>query len=460
MKRIYVIGAGISGLSTAFFLKQRFANHLADGAMELHILEPSSRAGGHIRSVRDDGFVFEAGPRGFLSNGYYTLRLADALGILDQVLVSEAASRKRYLWFGGRLHLLPTNPIGALTSPLIGFRTVGTIVGEYWRRNSPVSQQETLAQFFGRRFSADLVENLLDPVISGIYAGNVHTLQAEAVFESMVMAERRHGSIIRGLMKNRKSDEHQRTYRRFGRRALLTFQGGLETLTQALARDLSRHLRLNAEVLDVQRMGSVYKLKCRVGDEVIESQADALIFCSPAFTTARMLRELAPVLAAALDRIPYAPIAVVSLGYRNYAHALDGFGFLAARNQNLTCLGALWNSSIFPSLSPPGSTSITVMLGGAHHRDIAKWPDEQICEIVDREMRLTLGLSRAADVVKLFRYERGIPQYDVGHLAIRSAMQTELAKCPRVYLRGNFVGGIGVNDCTRNAFELVRSWGE
>lgn len=455
MKSVVVIGSGIAGLSTAFFIQRKYGDALRRGDMRLIVLESSDRIGGNIESVHVDGFVFEAGPRGFLSGGYHTLRIAEEAGVLDKVLVSNQAAKKRYLWFDNRLHLLPTNPIAAMTSPLIGFKTVATVLREYWKRNEPVSDQETVADFFTRRFSKGLVDNLLDPVVSGVYAGNVHRLHAASVFENMVRAEREHGSIIRGMMKNRKSAPAPTSYAQFGRRRLLSFEGGLETLIRAVGAVLKPYLQTGVQISEMARNGSSYRIALRSGarDSVVD--ADTVIACAPAFRTATLVQKLSPELAASLKAVEYAPMIVVGLGYRNYRHPLDGFGFLAARNQRLTMLGSLWNSSIFPSLSPADSTSITVMLGGACVPEVKEWTDEKILTIVKEEISKTLAIRRDADIVKLFRYDRGIPQYNVGYSSLTETIRRHEAALPGFSLLGNYLGGVGMNDCTKNAFDFV-----
>lgn len=455
MKRIVVIGAGIAGLSTAFFLQKKYKEALQNGRMDLTVLESASRPGGHIESVMEDGFVFEAGPRGFLGGGTHTLRMAEEAGVLDQVLVSHDAARQRYLWYGGRLHRLPTNPIGALTSPLIGLGTLTTLVREYWKRNEPAASEETLAEFFTRRFSKKLVDDLLDPVISGIYAGNVHRLRAASIFEKLVQAERQHGSIIRGMMKSGGSGKMPNPYPQFGQRTLLTFHGGLETLIKSVAKILGDRIRTGTVITGLEKSAHGYTIHCRRHDVETTLESDTVIACAPAFGTASLVRRLSPGLAGDLEKIEYAPIVVVSLGYKSFRHPLNGFGFLAARNQNLSMLGSLWNSSIFPSLTPAGGTSLTVMIGGATDPDVRNRPDDEILATVRSEIAQTLGIQRSADITKLHRYERGIPQYNIGYVSTIASIRRHLASWPDFHLMGNYLGGVGVNDCTKNAFEFA-----
>lgn len=455
MKRIVIIGAGIAGLSTAFFLQKKYKAALQNGGMDLTVLESASRPGGHIESVAVDGFTFEAGPRGFLGGGTHTLRMAEDAGVLDQVLVSDDSARRRYLWYSGRLHRLPTNPIGALTSPLIGVRTVATLVREYWKRNEPATSEETLAEFFARRFSKALVDDLLDPVISGIYAGNVHRLHAASIFEKLVLAEREHGSILRGMMKGDGSGKLPNPYPQFGKRTLLTFNGGLETLIKAVAKTLGERIRTGTVITGLEKSANGYTIGCRSHGVNTTLEADTVIACAPAFGTASLVRGLSPGLADDLEKIEYAPIVVVNLGYKSFRHPLNGFGFLAARNQRLAMLGSLWNSSIFPSLTPADSTSLTVMIGGACDPGIRNRPDDEILATVRKEIALTLGIQRSADITKLHRYDRGIPQYNIGYVSTIASIRRQLASWPDFHLMGNYLGGVGVNDCTKNAFEFA-----
>jgi oxygen-dependent protoporphyrinogen oxidase len=300
------------------------------------------------------------------------------------------------------------------------------------------------------------VENLLDPVISGIYAGNVHRLHAESIFENLVRAERDHGSVIRGMMKGGGKKEKHEAYAQFGRRKLLSFDGGLETLITAVGNILRPHAHTGAKITELSRAANGYRISYTRNGSKTMLEADTVIGCAPSLAMATLVRTLSPGLSEDLEKIEYAPIMVAALGYRNYRHPLNGFGFLAARNQQLGILGSLWNSSIFPRLSPEGSTSLTVMIGGACFPEIRSWSDEQILDVVRKEVALTLQIHRSADVVKLFRYERGIPQYNVGYPSVVAGIRRHLEDLPGFFLLGNYLGGVGVNDCTKNAFDFVQ----
>jgi oxygen-dependent protoporphyrinogen oxidase len=460
-RTVLVAGGGLSGLAAAWRL-------LAAG-LDVELVEGAERLGGTLGSEVVDGFVFERGPSGFQDNVPETLDLAREVGLEIRLCASSPGARKRYLLRGGRLRAL--GPATIFFSGLLPLRArLRLLLEPFCSGPRPGESDESVAAFGRRRLGAAATAAFLDPVVTGVYAGDVERISVVSGFPRLARLEREHGSIVRGLLRARR----ERTAGGGGaagggaagwRRAapaLWTFQGGLEELVGALAARLGARARVGAslERIEWRRDGGGFRVVL-VGAREIASRA--LVLAVPAPRAAALVREGLEghgggQLAAALASIPYAPVAVVCLGYRraDVAHALDGFGFLAARAEGLRALGAIWVSSLFPAHAPEGAVSLRVLVGGAHDPEAAALPPAALEEIALRELTPLLGLRGAPVASRVYRYPLGIPQYEVGHAERVARIEGERRRFPGLFLTGNAYRGVGMNDCVRDGARVAR----
>ncbi len=455
--KFVIVGGGISGLSTAFFLKEKLRLLGRDDSILL--LEEKSRVGGHILSLKREGFIFDGGPRGFLAKGRRTLDLCHSLGLWDQIQLSDDSAKYRYIWKNDYLHPLPTGILELFSSKIIGWKEIRSIIGEYFKTSKPGISDESVAEFIIRRFSEDMLHNFFELLITGVYAGNPKRLSALAVFPKLKELEAKHGSIIKGLMKTKKDklqDDYPDKVMSINKRKLVSFKEGMGTLVDALEANLGPIIQTSAKIVDIQYQENglpIIRYQQKGQDLLID--AENLILAAPAYNSSELTRNLLPEISPLLAEIEYAPMQEVVLGYHHQVHFYNGFGFLSPRNEKLTMLGCVWNDMIFPFSAPTNSMNLTAIYGGACHPETRDWSEEQLLSESKRELKKTMNIHEDPDVFHTFTYENGIPQYNIGHSKRIENIFAILENHPHVFLTGSYIKGVGINDCVKNAFQLV-----
>jgi len=445
--RVAVVGGGISGLSTAYYLKER--------GVDVTLFERNPFPGGKMRTVREKEYIVETGPNGFLDGKPYTLNLVKSLGIEDRLYRSSDKARKRFIYTGGRLVRLPENPIAFLSSYLLSWKGKFRLLGEVFVPPRRDDSDESLAQFARRRIGEEALEKLLDPMVAGIFAGDPDRMSLKAAFPAIYNLERQYGGLIRGLVaKMRESKGKKKTSGPAGPGGVLTsFVGGVSDLVNALAVRLGSSLRTGSEVKTLKKEGGKWKVVLPEGEE----EFDVVVLSTPSYISADLLKDVDGELSNLLSQIEYSPISVVALGFekKGLGHDLDGFGFLVPRSEKRKILGALWDSSVFPNRAPEGKVLIRVMLGGARQPELALLPEEKLVEIALKEIKRIMKIRHYPEFVKVFKHEKGIPHYTVGH-AERVERAFGLAeKLGGLYFCNNAYTGVGVNDCTKAALETA-----
>ncbi|MGH9795423.1 MAG: protoporphyrinogen oxidase [Candidatus Acidiferrales bacterium] len=436
---VLVIGGGISGLACAYRLNQR--------GVDVQVIEKENRVGGVVQSEEVAGFQFDLGPQSFLSNDTI-LRLISELG-LDSEMLRANPRAPRFIYFNSRLQPAPMSPPALLKTPLLSGRTKRRILIEPLRKSRPPEADESVAAFARRKFGEDLLDNLLGPFVSGVYAGDPERLSLRSAFPSAHRWELEHGSVIRGAMKARPE-------KGWPRPVLTSFRGGLQTLMRSLASSLAGRIETGVEVCGLRPItDSEFEVHIRGREGSLErSKGAAVVLATPAYVSSRLLGEISPSAAEALRRIEYAPVAVVNLGYRReqVAHPLEGFGFLAPRTQGLRILGTIWGSSLFTGRAPQGMVSLTSFLGGATDPALFDLSDDAIAQLAAAENARVLGITGVPVVHRLQRFTHAIPQYNLGHDGILARIRAALASHPGLFLTGNYFQGPSIATCVETAF--------
>jgi len=317
---------------------------------------------------------------------------------------------------------------------------------------------ETVAEFATRRLGINAFERLIDPFVSGIFAGDPKQLLVAAAFPRLVELENTYGSLIKAsaALKKERKDSHSNAAGPSGR--LTSFRDGLCVLIDALGKSLGESVQTNAPVEDLREVDGKWVVGCRDGRTF--SDVDAVILAIPAYAAARVLAPLGDGLSTPLSDIPYAPVAVVALGYdqRNIEHDLNGFGFLVPTRESRQILGCLWTSSIFPGCrAPDGHVLLRTIVGGAKQPEIALRSDEELIELVRGELGPILKLDSMPSYVRIIRYRSAIPQYVEGHLDRVAQLERELQAHAGLFVTGNSLRGVGINDCTREAISIAEA---
>jgi protoporphyrinogen/coproporphyrinogen III oxidase len=449
-----VVGAGISGLTTGFALQKAGITTL--------VVEACPRPGGVIQSIWRDGYLLECGPQSFSGNASVTSLCRD-LNLLDQRILADSKA-PRYVLIDGKLQNVPMGP-GLLLSPLMGGGTRTAILRDLFGKDCPPEPDESVADFVRRKFSPTLLDRLVGPFVSGVYAGDPEKLSLRAAFPLLYEAECASNSILRGVfpaLKQRKKSQPNNTPRE--RPTLQTFREGNETLIRALAVKLGNRLLCGAEALSVDAPEVTPEpsaprfavtIRTQRGEERI--QAERLVLAAPPTVAGSLLTRINPEFAAQLGDVEYAAVAVVSLGYRkeDVGHPLAGFGFLVPRSSGLNVLGTVWNSSLFPGRAPEGHALLTSFVGGATNRDaINKSPDE-LCAQVHREVTPVLGIRKEPFFSNVTAWQRALPQYNLGHTARLAALEKLRTGFPGLHFAGNYLNGPAIGTCVEHALKVA-----
>ncbi len=449
--KLSIVGAGISGLATA----QAVLTRKPDA--EITLFEADQRVGGKVwTEVSADGYLCEGGVNGFLNKIPRTLELCKEAGVAP--VPADASAQKRYVYSRGELHKLPEKPPQFLTSRLLTVPGRLRVIYEMIAGGTD-NPDETLAQFATRRLGSEAFDRLIDPMASGVFAGNANELSLKSCFPRINEIEMEYGSLIRGLIKL------QRKAKREGNKntpgpgpggILTSFDNGMGALTDKLAEQLGSRIRIATAVQNIDRNGKRYALQLGDGSE---EESDALILAAPAHAQARMLQALDPELSGLLKEIPYPALSVVCFGYKKQrvGQVLDGFGFLVPSKEQRAVLGTIVDSNVFSGRAPEDSILLRSMVGGARTPEFALLPDEQLISRVRSDLQDILGLTAEPDFIRIFRHTRAIPQYVVGHAARLEAINERLQQHPGLVLTGNAFKGVSLNDCVVNAMKTAQS---
>jgi len=439
-----VVGGGISGLVCAYALRK--------AGIAAQLVEASPRPGGVISSVTRDGFLLELGPQSF--SGTPALReLCAELGVSKELLQAPPLA-PRYVLIDGKLRPVPMSPPAFLMSSLINGSTKWALMRDILGRSIPPDGDESVAAFVRRKFSPQLLDRLVGPFVSGIYAGDPERLSVRSAFPQLYEAEKSAGSIVRGMLRLAKSKRGPRE-----RPTLQSFREGSETLVRALANNLGPALLTQTCVTGIssQNDGSFdIRLEGHGRDESVSARS--LILATPMDVTGALLSRLDSSFETLLSSIEYAPVAVVSLGYRkkDVGHSLNGFGFLVPRSAGLRVLGSVWNSSLFPGRAPEGQALLTSFVGGATDSAAATLEPQELAALVHREISPVLSIKSAPIFSNVTIWPRALPQYNLGHGDRLAAVAKVCSRFPGLWLTGNYLQGPAVGSCVDHALAVAK----
>ncbi|QHV94265.1 protoporphyrinogen oxidase [Spirosoma endbachense] len=434
---IGIIGAGISGLTLAYELQQQ--------GIDYHIWEAAGRAGGYIGSQWATGpagqqYLRELGPNSLLGDADLLLWL-DKLGLTPELTFSKPVSKARYIFRDGQYRQLPSGPPSLLFGNFFSWKTKLAIFRE--RNNKTKSPEgETLAQFFRRRFSNEIVDYALAPFVGGIYAGDPEHLLVSETFPILLHYEKEYGSVLRGLIKNQSAA---------GRRQSFSFRNGMQALPNALANRLTS-LSLNDRVERITRTSDGWQVDAATGTQTV----DTLVLAIGTDTAARLVAATYPDFANALREVEYPPMTAVHSVYKraDVQHPLNGFGGLNPKVEGRFASGHIWSSSIFDGRCPEDEVLITTMVGGQSGERNARLPDGVLFEKVHQELRTSFGITAKEPVFRaLTRWERAIPQYDSRIVSVKQ--QAEAVEKDALLVCANWYKGVSLSDCLGKARQLA-----
>jgi oxygen-dependent protoporphyrinogen oxidase len=461
LNNVVIVGGGIAGLATAYELSRR--------GVPFVLLESADRAGGVILSEQIDGFTIDAGPDSLLVQKRDGITLCEELGLGDR-LVPTKPPRLAFILRNGTLHPLPAASVLGVPTRLGPFAssTLFTVAGKARMaaellipRRDPPDVDESIGAFIARRFGREARTYLAEPLLAGIHAGDVDRLSMKALFPRFIEAERASGSLIRAFRAERRSPSDQGAFR--------SLPGGLSDMTAALVAALparSIRLRTDASQLTWRRdeaaPGTAGQFRIQTaGGETLA--ASAVVIATPAYVTARLLRDVDPALARLCDEIRYTSTATIVLAFPRgaVAHPLNGTGFVVPNAEGLGMLAASWLSSKWPNRAPEDSVLMRAFAGGARDPDALGRSDAQLAAHSISVLRPLLGITGDPLLTRVYRWPRSSAQHEVGHLARMEAIERSLAAHPGLFLTGSGFRGVGIPDCVadgRRTAALAADW--
>ena len=450
MTRIVVIGGGIAGLSAAYYASKI-------PGIQLILLESSDRWGGKIITEHvpfaDGKFIVEGGPDSFLAIKRWGVALCQELGLSDQLIKTNPNTKNTYILKHNRLlplpdgltMMIPTNIRSVIKSPLVSWIGKARMGLDFILPPKPVNGDESLGVFISRRLGREVYENLIEPLMSGIYAGDGDRLSLASTFPHLRDLELQYGSLARGALKVRQESNGRIV--QGSRSAFLTPITGLAEIVEKLVAHLTAKdvdLRLRTKALRIANTQFPYAVELETGETL---DTDAVIVATPAFVSGTLLNSLDPSLGDDLQSIPYVSTATVSLAYcqSDIPHPLDGYGYVIPRCAGRLPLACTWTSTKFPQRAPEGYVLLRVFVGRAG-QDIP-WNDDDLLALAMEELRLTLGVNADPIFSRVFLWDQAMPQYNLGHLEILKRIDTALENYPGLALAGNGYRGVGIPDC-------------
>jgi protoporphyrinogen/coproporphyrinogen III oxidase len=451
MNRTVIVGGGIAGLSAAYYATKKIPN------AQITLIESSDRWGGKITTDRvpfDGGqFIIEGGPDTFLATKPYATVLCKELGLGDRLHGTNPKQKNTYVLHHNKLEplpdglamMIPTNVQAILKSNLVSWFGKARMGMDFLQPAKAVNGDESLGMFVSRRLGREAYENLIEPLMSGIYAGDGDLLSLASTFPYLRDLELKYGSLARGALEMRKKSNGKAV--QGSRSAFLTPTTGLAEIVEALVSSLQSNnvdLRLNTRVTSINYVKpDAWNLTLDAGS----LQADSLILATPAYVSGQLLASLDPGLASDLKNIPYASTATVTLAYRqnDLPRPLDGYGYVIPRREGRRALACTWTSTKFPHRAPDGYALIRVFVGRAG-QDIP-WNEKDLLALAKEELNLTLGITAEPLLSRIFMWDKAMPQYNLGHTETLKQIDAALKKYPNLALAGNGYRGIGIPDC-------------
>ncbi len=453
MKRIAIIGGGISGLSAAFRLEHR---RRQGAQLEFALFESGPHFGGVIRTERVDDCLIEAGPDSFLTEKAWAADLCRELGLGDQLIGSNDAERKTYILVHGRLvplpdglvFMVPTNLWATFSSPLFSWTTKLRMVREWLHKPSASADDISVAEFVTRHYGREMADRVADPLLAGVYGGSADELSLRSVLPRFVEMEAKYGSLGKAMTASKARQGGS------AKPLFTSLKNGMQQITDVLvSRIPASAQRVNTPVEAVKPESG----KWLVITDGRTEEFDAVVVATPAYAAGKLLAGVNPKIAEDLISIPYSSSVTVTLGCDESVRAAlpPGFGLLVPRNEKVRLIATTFVHNKFPHRVPQNKALIRCFLGGTRDEGILQASEAEIVEIVRRDLETTLGIRSKPAFCRIYKWKQAMAQYSVGHGARVERIRAQLSDMPGLALAGNAYGGIGVPDCIRSGSEAA-----
>jgi oxygen-dependent protoporphyrinogen oxidase len=450
MKSVAIIGAGITGLTAAFYLKRR--------GIPVMVYEASGRVGGVIQSLRQDGFLAEFGPNTLLETSPKIAQLVVDAGLQSRRLDPDPKASARYVVRYHRPIAMPGSPLGFFSTELFSLKAKVAVLREPFIPRRRDGVEESIAQFVVRRFNQEFLDHAIDALVAGIYAGDPHKLSVAHAFPKLKALEDNYGSMIKGQIFGAR-ERRRRGEIAKDRAPKFSFDEGLQVLTDTLAQHLRGDLRCACRVIAVERKANTWIVTGRAKGTNLETEHSAVVYTSTSYAAPEIglvsdgrVMDWSP-----LGEIKYPPVASVVLGFKreDVAHPCEGFGMLIPKIEGFKILGTIFSSSLFPNRAPAGHLTLTSYVGGERYPELASWPQEKLVALVCDDLRVLLGVRGRPVFAHSVLYPRAIPQYNVGYGRFKELMNEIETKAPGLYFAGHYRDGVSLSDSIVSGCKVV-----
>ena len=465
MKSVAIIGAGITGLTAAFYLKR--------AGVPVTVYEAGARAGGVVQSLRRDGFLAELGPNTILETSPKIAQLIRDAGLEKRKLATDPTAEARYVVRYRRPIEMPGSPPGFITTKLFTFRAKLAVLREPFIPPRRDGVEESIGQFVVRRFNQEFLDHAIDALVAGIYAGDPNQLSLPHAFPKLKALEDKYGSMIKGQIFGARDRKRSGEVAK-DRAPKFSFDGGLQVLPDTLAALLGDSLKLNAAVNKLTQSDAGWQVATASG----AAEFGAVIYCGTAYRLAELPIERLP--AATMDQtaranepgrgpslhalaeIRYPPVASVVLGFRreDVTHPCQGFGMLIPKIEGFKILGTIFSSALFPNRAPAGHVTLTNYVGGTRYPELARLPAEQLVETTLADLRVLLGVRARPVFTQTVVYPKAIPQYNVGYGRYRQLLSDFEASAPGLFFAGHYRDGVSLGDSIVSGVNIAERVGK
>jgi oxygen-dependent protoporphyrinogen oxidase len=446
-KKIIVIGAGISGLTTAYLLSKK--------GFDIKILEKNNSVGGSIESVVENGFLFDRGPNSALETTPVIGKLIKELELEQELLYASKQANKRYILRDNKLHALPMSPPGLIKTKLFSTKAKLRLMAEPFIGRSKDGYYQSLAEFVKRRLGQEFLDYAINPFVAGVYAGRPEDLSVKSAFPKLYALEEKYGGLIIGTIRSIRERKKRAEVAKQSAK-MLSFKNGMAVLPKAIEKYFNNNVLLSSEVISVDKTDTEYSVSYQQNGAITKIDCDAVLSTVPSYTTSGIFAKYDKDFKTHADTIYYPPVLVYYLVYdrMDIKQDLDGFGFLIPAKENKSFLGALWSSVIFSDRTDDSKAAFTLFVGGSRNPEFVKEDRNALLTKVRREFEQLMGITSNPIFTSERFWEKAIPQYNLGYVEHERFFDDFEKRNPGLFISGNFRGGISVGDCIKNA-ELV-----
>jgi len=455
---VIVIGEGITGLGIAYWLKKRGIN--------VTVLAKNGEVGGTMKSVFEQGFLYETGANTALETTPLFKELISELKLESEFIYASPEGKNRYILRDNVLHAMPLGAGSFFFTKLFSTAAKFRVMKEPFIGRS--EKEESIAEFVERRLGREFLDYAIDPFVAGVFAGKPEQLSVRSAFPKLYALEEKYGGLVKGMIKG-SQERKQRAEKAKDRAETFSFINGMQVLPRAIGISLGKEILLNAKVTGIRDLGMArdepsdeprarrYLVEYLRNDKKEEIESDIVVFAIPAFDAAPMIKSLSIETAHVLSSIYYSPVISIFLGVKreDIGCKLDGFGFLIPSKEKRQILGCLWNSCLFRNRAPAGMVALNAFIGGARQPELTDLNDAQIIQITLDELKSIMQFSGKPVYLNITRWQKSIPQYEIGYQQKMDTLTRFEKSNQGILLAGNYRGGISVGDCVKNAYEIA-----